>query len=404
MEQRFNQIYTKTYNYVYLRAKSILKKESDIQQLMQEVYLKMLATPEAMRQEVMYEWLGKTVYAVGCGYYRKKQTREADCLEMEEQELNLSKRAETEESANVIESHLEDLPDLYQATLYAFYYDYMTIEDIARMMDVPVGVIITRLNYARKYMLQALEAYHDDTKVDVSFTVGSMRAALRKWSVDHCMGVTVAQSVYSEICANANLKPSAIEIEGKEFAGVNHTVVYYKADDWQPIIEQVELYSKKPSGDKKFWGLLLGGVAAIVLLVVLVVGILHNKKTDDLVSDYVPPKNEENVADDVEETPEEEPVQDAATDAAEYILADSATRKLTRTDLEPLSKEELRLARNEIFARHGMIFGVEDLDTYFRSKSWYEPKYSGDAFDEQVQMSMIEEENIALIVAVEDER
>ena len=42
MEQRFNEVYVKTYNFVYLRAKSILSKEDAVQQLMKDVYLKML--------------------------------------------------------------------------------------------------------------------------------------------------------------------------------------------------------------------------------------------------------------------------------------------------------------------------------------------------------------------------
>ena len=41
-ESGLNYIYAKTYNYVYLRAKNILKRENDVQQLMKDVYLKML--------------------------------------------------------------------------------------------------------------------------------------------------------------------------------------------------------------------------------------------------------------------------------------------------------------------------------------------------------------------------
>ena len=36
-----------------------------------------------------------------------------------------------------------------------------------------------------------------------------------------------------------------------------------------------------------------------------------------------------------------------------------------------LSKADLRLARNEILARHGRIFNSDDLKTYFEGKSWY---------------------------------
>jgi hypothetical protein len=83
-------------------------------------------------------------------------------------------------------------------------------------------------------------------------------------------------------------------------------------------------------------------------------------------------------------------------------LPESNTRLLTEADLNGLSKEELRLARNEIFARYGMIFGVEDLDSYFGAKSWYEPKVSAENFYDQVEMTMTEEKNLVLIQDMEN--
>ena len=72
---------------------------------------------------------------------------------------------------------------------------------------------------------------------------------------------------------------------------------------------------------------------------------------------------------------------------AEYIIPDSNSRYLIASDLAGLTKEELRLARNEIYARHGRKFQDQELQTYFNSKSWYngtiEPEnFSNDLLDE----------------------
>ena len=75
-ESGMNYIYSKTYNYVYLRAKSILRRESDVQQLLREVYLKMLDSATEIEVDNLYEWIGKCAYTMGCGYYRKKKARE----------------------------------------------------------------------------------------------------------------------------------------------------------------------------------------------------------------------------------------------------------------------------------------------------------------------------------------
>ena len=56
---------------------------------------------------------------------------------------------------------------------------------------------------------------------------------------------------------------------------------------------------------------------------------------------------------------------------SEYILPFSSTRRLTASELEPLTKDELRLARNEIFARYGRQFNDPSLQSYFATKVWY---------------------------------
>ncbi|WP_415225378.1 YARHG domain-containing protein [Psychromonas sp.] len=51
-------------------------------------------------------------------------------------------------------------------------------------------------------------------------------------------------------------------------------------------------------------------------------------------------------------------------------MADSAVRLLSKNELLLNNPTELRLMRNEIFARHGFIFKSKDLKRYFSQRSW----------------------------------
>ena len=425
-EAGINYIYAKTYNYVYLRAKNILRRENDVQQLMRDVYLKMLESSAEIEVENLYEWLGKSVYRLGCGYYRKKKAREAEKLEMENSEFEIGKISYPEATTDVISKSLGELPDLYQATFYAFYYDYMKIDTIAELMDCTEGVIINRLNYTRKYLMKALENYHEEKKIKVVFSVEAVCTSLRKWSVDHCLGITAAQTVYADICKSADIQPAPIYLEGKEFAGVNNTVVYHKADDFEPLRGQFEEYGMKPGPNKKVLGVIAGiAVLAVVifLAITMFAGDGDKKNGEGTNSSKVEEQEKTPVKEEVkqeedkeevkqgeiegedtkkEETSKEESKEEIKTDDSEYIFPESNTRLLSRAEVEARTKEELRLARNEIFARHGMIFGVPDLDAYFGEKSWYKPTYSYDDFYDKVEMSAIEEANVALINQVEE--
>lgn len=96
-------------------------------------------------------------------------------------------------------------------------------------------------------------------------------------------------------------------------------------------------------------------------------------------------------------TPEaimDEPAPETAESA--YILPDSDTRRLDKSELAGLSWERLCLARNEIFARHGLIFGVKEIDDYFLAQSWYTPVSGHDEFS-FASLSDIETANAATI-------
>lgn len=55
----------------------------------------------------------------------------------------------------------------------------------------------------------------------------------------------------------------------------------------------------------------------------------------------------------------------------EYMLPGSDTAYITMADLKGFSAEECRIARNEIYARHGRKFDDEELQKYFSGKDWY---------------------------------
>lgn len=69
-------------------------------------------------------------------------------------------------------------------------------------------------------------------------------------------------------------------------------------------------------------------------------------------------------------------------------------QRLDDIDVAGLSKAELRILRNTIFARHGRKFKAADLRNYFNSFSWYVPLYDDVPISE---LTPTEQHNIALI-------
>lgn len=94
---------------------------------------------------------------------------------------------------------------------------------------------------------------------------------------------------------------------------------------------------------------------------------------------------------------------DEDTSENDYIIPGSDTRRITEDDLEGLTEFECRLARNEIFARHGRKFDTPEIQEYFNSKKWYtdiENKIPSSEFSESM-ISKLEMDNANMITEYE---
>lgn len=86
----------------------------------------------------------------------------------------------------------------------------------------------------------------------------------------------------------------------------------------------------------------------------------------------------------------------SANGANADVIPLSSDRIISERDLIGMDEATLRLARNEIFARHGYVFKSDELSAYFSQFEWYTPR------TRDVQLSDIEQSNVALIKSYEE--
>lgn len=134
---------------------------------------------------------------------------------------------------------------------------------------------------------------------------------------------------------------------------------------------------------------------------------VNSEKTEDLdevnKAEVAESEENENSEDDLRDINVEDAEENQVDEVkSEYILENSDTKYLTRDDLEWLTADDCRLARNELYARHGRKFDDESLQSYFDSCSWYEGTIEAKDFQESM-LSDIEIANRDLIVEYENE-
>lgn len=96
--------------------------------------------------------------------------------------------------------------------------------------------------------------------------------------------------------------------------------------------------------------------------------------------------------------------QDLST--AEYVLPDSDMRYLELEEVEALAdyggKDLIRLAVNEMYARHGFVFKKPKNQEYFERKSWYYPQPGlTDSYVKEHLFNDYEKANLEMLLKVE---
>ncbi|MGE9943240.1 YARHG domain-containing protein [Bariatricus sp. SGI.161] len=90
-------------------------------------------------------------------------------------------------------------------------------------------------------------------------------------------------------------------------------------------------------------------------------------------------------------------------DPSEYIFPDSDSKYLSEDEVRQVTVDKLKIGRNEIYARHGVVFESEELQTYFKERSWYKEKISFNDFNADAELNDFEKKNVELIKKVEGE-
>lgn len=229
-EEGFNLIYKETYNYVYFRAKKFVHNDEDTWDVVQEVYTAAFKTISQLKNpDSLYAWLGGITYNLSMRSFRKKReeliTEEEEGIfeqiEMKDRELHPEKAFEDKATSRIIKELIEELPELQQGALMAYYYDEMSVGDIANHFECSTGTIKSRLNYARKYLKEAIEQREKkEGFVLHGFSIPSLLLAFQFMASENIATTKAAEAAYACICNNLGIKAVTLALGTTAVQGV----------------------------------------------------------------------------------------------------------------------------------------------------------------------------------------
>lgn len=114
---------------------------------------------------------------------------------------------------------------------------------------------------------------------------------------------------------------------------------------------------------------------------------------------FLPPSNVPVQIVSQSEQPQQEAVQvtnEQAETQQTGFIPDSSVRLIGDSDIQNMSKDDIQMSINEIYARHGRKFMDENVQAYFDKQSWYQGTVEAKEFDNSV-FSDIERKNIQFL-------
>lgn len=142
----------KTYRYqLYVIAFAILKNEEDAQDAVCSAILKAYEHIEQLKNPHKFmAWMIKITKNEALHIKRRR-------LELPGDEKVEALLEPVRDHYNELWDTIQNLPEEYRLVVVMFYYNELSLRDIARVLDIPIGTVKSRLNRGRELLKRALE-------------------------------------------------------------------------------------------------------------------------------------------------------------------------------------------------------------------------------------------------------
>lgn len=170
-EQAMSDLLALAHGSVIFQCRKIMAHPEDAEDMAQEVLIKIYEKLDTLQTpETFLSW-ANTIAARLCLNERQRNPKDLQFMEDEEghsvldnledmDQQNVPDAAiDNEETRRMIVALVDDLPEAQRTTIYLYYYDELSVKEIADIVGVSENTIKSRLNYARKAIKEGVLDY-----------------------------------------------------------------------------------------------------------------------------------------------------------------------------------------------------------------------------------------------------
>lgn len=169
MNTKLNEVYEEFHRYIYHLCLKLTHNSQEAEDLMQEVWLKVVRNEMQVEQvDHIKAWLTTITMNTFRDRYRKNVRRSKYVLNQPEtldvpildlvpnNEISTEEKVEKVAVTKIIQEKMQQLDVIYQKTLWYFYVEQYSIAEISEVMKVSIGTVKSRLFRAKARLKEIL--------------------------------------------------------------------------------------------------------------------------------------------------------------------------------------------------------------------------------------------------------
>lgn len=196
-EEAFQELYVRYSKLAYFIALKTCANEADAQDIVQNAFLQVHKNIADLKEPKAFKgWLYQIVISSCKKLYRKnyRTNRHLEKIVAEDyviesrKEFVPEKEMRFKSDQEVVMYYLNSLSGEQRLVLTLFYFEQMSIKEIADLMSVPEGTVKSRLAYGRKFLYERLSGYEKRNQEKVTFQAFDMVViAAMTWSFQNLL-------------------------------------------------------------------------------------------------------------------------------------------------------------------------------------------------------------------------
>lgn len=182
-EEAFNQLYDKYHRLVYFIAFELCHNDADAKDILQETFIQIKQSISSLQDPASFKaWMNRIVINKCKNLFRSKRNVDMDENDVWYQNHVIEDRfymlpenkLHMETDQLLVHELMKQLSDVQREVLIMRYFEHMSMQEMAEVLEVPIGTVKTRLLYGKNHLKELILAYEKENDTKINFRVDSM--------------------------------------------------------------------------------------------------------------------------------------------------------------------------------------------------------------------------------------